>query len=366
MGNVGLFELCETEPKMHCTECLLYWKLGIIYCTCGHLLDESEANRGAIQCTLDLLSIPNYVKKGRLHGHRYGKLQNEESIKLPIIWERDASRRIFKGSAIVLWKIMIFVHLTSDMIELKRSVSRWTSLRKKISAIIWRKQNTFDTARIGGSLSIMTEHLNEWKSFWLQRGRCPHYNVYTKNLENDNSDRCQFWKCQYWHQSSSSSSKTAEEDAAGFAKTFPDIPCVPNAWRPFSAARHSYRTASHSTRNWMRWERHRLTSCRQFKLSLNPFNQFLTCTRLSLKSFTLQQRSCEVCLHTYRCHKWIRNHTQRKLLLQEEVHKCETEISSDAPNTTTQRWRWCHGQHKELHVQWCPMYHHAEASTSSL
>ena len=25
----------------------------------------------------------------------------------------------------------------------------------------------------------------------------------------------------------------AEEDAFGFAKTFPDIPCVPNAWRPF-------------------------------------------------------------------------------------------------------------------------------------
>ena len=34
---------------------------------------------------------------------------------------------------------------------------------------------------------------------------------------------------------------------------------VPNAWRPIFAARHSYRTASHSTRNWMRWERHRLT-----------------------------------------------------------------------------------------------------------
>ena len=35
--------------------------------------------------------------------------------------------------------------------------------------------------------------------------------------------------------------------------------CVPNAWRPFSAARHSQRTAQHSTRNWMRCERHRLS-----------------------------------------------------------------------------------------------------------
>ena len=56
----------------------MYWSLGIIYRTCGRLLKESEANRGAIQCTLDLLSIPNYViKKGRLHGHRYGKTKEQ-------------------------------------------------------------------------------------------------------------------------------------------------------------------------------------------------------------------------------------------------------------------------------------------------
>ena len=62
----------------------------------------------------------------------------------------------------VHWKTteQSFVHLNSNMIELKRSVSRWTSLRKKISPIIWRKQNTFDTERIGGSLSIIPEHLD--------------------------------------------------------------------------------------------------------------------------------------------------------------------------------------------------------------
>ena len=35
--------------------------------------------------------------------------------------------------------------------------------------------------------------------------------------------------------------------------------CAPNAWRPIFAARHSQRTAQHSTRIWMRWERHWLT-----------------------------------------------------------------------------------------------------------
>ena len=65
VGTVELFELFETDPRTQYKECLLYWSQGIVYCTCGHLLKESEANRGAIQYTLDLLSIQNYViKKG--------------------------------------------------------------------------------------------------------------------------------------------------------------------------------------------------------------------------------------------------------------------------------------------------------------
>ena len=40
MGNVELFELCETIPKVQCSERLLYWNQGIVYCTCGHLLRE--------------------------------------------------------------------------------------------------------------------------------------------------------------------------------------------------------------------------------------------------------------------------------------------------------------------------------------
>ena len=52
MGNAELFELFETDPETQCKECLLcllFWKLGNIYCTCGQLLNESAANRGVIQ-----------------------------------------------------------------------------------------------------------------------------------------------------------------------------------------------------------------------------------------------------------------------------------------------------------------------------
>ena len=47
MGNVKLFELCETIPKMQCSEWLLSWNQGMVYCTCVHLLVEQRHQEGA-------------------------------------------------------------------------------------------------------------------------------------------------------------------------------------------------------------------------------------------------------------------------------------------------------------------------------
>ena len=85
VGNVELFELLETDPKTQCKACLSYWSEGIVYCTCGHLLQETVANRGFIEYTFDLLSIPEYIiKKGRPHGHRSGKLPVNREFIWPI------------------------------------------------------------------------------------------------------------------------------------------------------------------------------------------------------------------------------------------------------------------------------------------
>ena len=75
VGNTELFELLETDPKTQCKACLSYWNVGIVHCTCGHFLQkETEANRGFVKNTMDLLSLPEHViKKGRPHGHTYGK-----------------------------------------------------------------------------------------------------------------------------------------------------------------------------------------------------------------------------------------------------------------------------------------------------
>ena len=83
MGNIELFELLETDPKTQCKAWLSYWIVGIVYCTCGHFLQETEANRGFIKFSMDLLSIPEYViKKGRHHGHRYGKKPGDKEYYL--------------------------------------------------------------------------------------------------------------------------------------------------------------------------------------------------------------------------------------------------------------------------------------------
>ena len=76
LGNVELFELCETLPKVQCSHCLSDWNQGIVYCTCGQCLIESDSRRKFNKLRLDALSIPNYVKKkGPTLGARHGKTE---------------------------------------------------------------------------------------------------------------------------------------------------------------------------------------------------------------------------------------------------------------------------------------------------
>ena len=74
-GNTELCEIINVEPKLQCKARLKHWSEGIVYCTCGHLMtDDSAENKKYISAVLDLFSIPNfYIRKGRPHGHRYGK-----------------------------------------------------------------------------------------------------------------------------------------------------------------------------------------------------------------------------------------------------------------------------------------------------
>ena len=90
LGNVELFELCETIPLVQCSHCLLYWNQGIVYCTCGQFLIDSESRRRFNRLRLDALSIPNFViKKGPTHGTRHGKTEVQREYHLAWnVWKR--------------------------------------------------------------------------------------------------------------------------------------------------------------------------------------------------------------------------------------------------------------------------------------
>ena len=79
-GNTELCELLDVEPEAQCKACLAYWDAGIVYCTCGHFLrDDTTENKKYIKSVLDLFAIPNfYIRKGRRHGHRYGKKEGDQ------------------------------------------------------------------------------------------------------------------------------------------------------------------------------------------------------------------------------------------------------------------------------------------------
>ena len=92
MGNVDLFELCETIfQKVQCSECFLYWNQ-------GHLLRESESSRHLHQWRLDALSIPNYViKKGRPRGARHGKSEAQKEHFIAHNARRRCIKKNVKG-----------------------------------------------------------------------------------------------------------------------------------------------------------------------------------------------------------------------------------------------------------------------------
>ena len=99
VGNIELCELLETEPKAQCKVCLSYWDIGIVYCTCGHFLRKGrEENQKFIKYTMDLLSIPDYyIKKGRPHGHRYGKKPRDKEFYIAHQLKEKCKKKYFQG-----------------------------------------------------------------------------------------------------------------------------------------------------------------------------------------------------------------------------------------------------------------------------
>ena len=65
----------------------------------GHFLrNGTEENKKFVQYTMDLLSIPNYyIRKGRPHGHRYGKKPGDHEYFIANQLKKKCKKREFLG-----------------------------------------------------------------------------------------------------------------------------------------------------------------------------------------------------------------------------------------------------------------------------
>ena len=185
MGNVELFELCETSPKVQCSECLLCWSQGVIYCTCGHLLIESESSQHFNRLRLDSLSIPYYViKKNRPHGARHGKTEAQrKSILWPTMRGRDVSRRIMKEFTIVSYEIQFFVTRNSKLAGPRRSASQWINWHTKTTPTAYSVRNTWDTKNIGISHWTNRARMHRWDFDQTSEPQLQKWTVSTENQE---------------------------------------------------------------------------------------------------------------------------------------------------------------------------------------
>ena len=97
---------------------------------------RTEENKKFVQYTMDLLSIPNYyIKKGRPHGHRYGKKPGDREYYIANHSRRSARRRSSWVSTTDSYETKSSARTCLTPVELRKFVAKWTTWRTKTTRI---------------------------------------------------------------------------------------------------------------------------------------------------------------------------------------------------------------------------------------
>ena len=95
LRNTGLFELCETSPKVQCSHCLLYWNQGFMFCTCGQFLVDSESRKKVQKTKIGCSLYPELRDQERAQS--WCSTWQDRWTKKNTIWPgmrgRDAARK---------------------------------------------------------------------------------------------------------------------------------------------------------------------------------------------------------------------------------------------------------------------------------
>ena len=129
MGNVELFELCQKNPKVQCSECFPYWNQGTVCCTCGQSLGWKR-----IQSKFQSMAIGCFLNPELRHQEgatsRWSARQNwahRKSISWPTMRGWDVSKRNLKEFTIDSNEIQHIVIRSSKLAGLKKRAFRWTN-----------------------------------------------------------------------------------------------------------------------------------------------------------------------------------------------------------------------------------------------
>ena len=205
-GNTELCEIVDVEPKAQCRACLTYWDGGIVYCTCGHFLrDDTTENKKYIKSVLDLFSIPNfYIRKGRPHGHRYGKKEGDQEYHTANQLQKRCRKKHYENihdrfiRDTLFRKTMIELGRSEEVIlEMDRLASEdqcHTATETEIDVYrgnLWIRSNFF------GSDTMPVRHRPDFKKAVFKKAEDKaHY----QNWSQSSSSWWQ-WQTSWWHPS---------------------------------------------------------------------------------------------------------------------------------------------------------------------
>ena len=137
LGNVELFELCETTPKVQCFPMSSLFQ-GIVYRTCGQCLIYSESRRKFKKLRLDAISIPDYViKKGATHGARHVKTEVQKEYHMAWnAWKRccetvDSQGEHFTGLHDRFLRDPVYIESQLATGWLEQQCKEWDELAKE-------------------------------------------------------------------------------------------------------------------------------------------------------------------------------------------------------------------------------------------
>ena len=119
------------------------------------LEDDTTENKKYISSVLDLFSIPNfYIKKGRPHGHRYGKKAGCKEFHTAKQLHKRCRKKHYEN---IHDRFIRDTTFRKTMIELGRSeevILEMTDLQTKTTLILPLKKKLIYIVAIGGSAQI--------------------------------------------------------------------------------------------------------------------------------------------------------------------------------------------------------------------